>query len=104
MKNYFLTDYYEEPKSIIPNIFNGISQANKTQTNRKSIKENQVLQNLNLDQTTNMDFDIQDLNVIDYQTEGFLEMTTNVVERPSRLTIYFKRYNSFIRSPKVTIY
>ncbi len=109
MKYYFLTDYYEEPKSFLPNFCSNIFKKNKS-TNKNSKynvssknkeEDFQVLNSLNLntDHQINMEFDIQDLTF--NETPNDPDKPIKTIDRPNKLTIYTKRYTSFITSPKV---
>jgi hypothetical protein len=110
LKYYFLTDYYEEPKSFLPTFCSNIFKKNKRTkksdkfNNRPNKEEDfQVLNSLNLntDHQINMDFDIQDLTFNETSNDPVQDKPIKTIDRPSKLTIYTKRYTSFITSPKV---
>lgn len=100
-----MTDYYEEPKSFMPKFFGKVLKNKKSsyKEGNSNEKDFEVLNSLtfNKDYQINMNFDLQDANLNEVVNESFQDDSIKQIDRPSKLKIYFKRYNSFITSPKV---
>ena len=111
LKDYFLVDYYEEPRSLLPRFCRFWRFSRRKQDTEEN--EASVFDDINKPEQDSLSNE-NDVNIIEMVVSSNSQNKINrladyskgqsdseIPKRKSKLAVYLKRYDSFIKSPRV---